>query len=294
MVGRSRGQDRELRSSRRGALPGRGTKSALTVAAVGRAGDAGASEHFEDPAYYDRAYRKRRADVDFYARLADAARGPVLEYGVGTGRVALVVARGGAHVTGVDRSAPMLAAFREKLRREPEDVRRRIRLVRGDMRSVQVGRRFRLVIAPFNAILHLYTRHDIERFLQNVRRHLTRGGRFVFDFSLPRSENLGADPTRRYGVPRFRYPGIAPLVRYGERFEYDPFRQVLLVNMEFEPEDGSTPWTVALAHRQFFPQEMEALLHYNGFSDLRWYPDFTDGPVHADTDFIAVSVRARR
>ena len=268
--------------------------TSLTVDDVGRAGDIGATSHFDDPAYYDKAYKNRRDDVAFYVRLATESGGPVLEYGIGTGRVALEIARAGIDVTGVDLSARMLLAFRKKLAGEASEVRRRVRLMRGDMRRVRLGRRFPLVIVPFNAILHLYDRRDMELFLERVRKHLTRAGRLVFDFSLPRAENLGADPERRYGAPRFRYPGKRALVRYGERFDYDPFRQVLLVNMEFAPEDGSPPWTVPLAHRQFFPQEMEALLHYNGFSDLRWSADFTDEPPGPETDFIVVNCGAAR
>lgn len=160
------------------------------------------------------------------------------------------------------------------------------------MRTEKLGKRFRLVIAPFNAVLHLYDRVDVERFFARVRAHLAGDGRFVFDFSLPRPENLGADPNRRYGSPRFRHPGVEALVRYRERFEYDPFRQVLLINMEFSPEDGSGHWTVPLAQRQFFPREMEALLHYNGFSDIRWFGDFTDAAPGPDTDFVVASCSA--
>jgi SAM-dependent methyltransferase len=216
----------------------------------------------------------------------------VLEYGVGTGRIAIPLARAGIDVTGVDYSQAMLSGLREKLDREEPDVRKRVRIVRGDMRRVRIGRRFPLIVAPFNAILHLYERSDVEQFLQRVRSHLGQKGRFVFDFSLPRADNLGADPNRRYGAPRFRHPGSKSLVRYGERFHYDQFRQVLLISMEFSPEDGSAPWTVPLAHRQFFPREIEALLHYNGFSDLRWFADFTDQPPGPDTDFVVVNCGA--
>jgi SAM-dependent methyltransferase len=270
----------------------RDSSAPLRVEDVGRAGDAGATQHFDDAEYYDAAYRKRRSDVHFYTRLAEECAGPVLEYGIGTGRIALPIARAGIHVTGVDFSRPMLAALRAKLLREAPDVRSRVRAVRGDMRRTMLRRRFPLIIAPFNTVLHLYDRIDVERFFGRVRSHLSPGGRFVFDFSLPRAENIGADPNRRYGAPRFRHPRASSLVRYGERFDYDPFRQVLLVNMEFSPEDGTAPWTVPLAQRQFFPREMEALLHYNGFSDLRWSGDFTEDGPDVDTDSIVVSCRA--
>jgi hypothetical protein len=55
------------------------------------------------------------------------------------------------------------------------------------------------------------------------------------------------------------------MVRYAERFDYDAARQILFVTMEFSPINGDEPWIVPLAHRQFFPQEIEAHLHYLGF-----------------------------
>jgi SAM-dependent methyltransferase len=216
----------------------------------------------------------------------------VLEYGVGNGRIALPVARAGARVTGVDLSPRMLASLREKLSREKAAVQQRLTLVEGDMRDVRVKDRFALVIAPFNTVLHLYTREDVERFLARVRAHLVRKGPFVFDCSVPAPEDLGADPSRAYAAPRFRHPS-AGVVRYRERFEYDPMRQILLVHMDFHPENGTPAWSVPLTHRQFFPQELEALLHYNGFEDIRFTSDFTSRPATARTDSLLVSCRKR-
>lgn len=254
--------------------------------------ETGATAHYDDPAYYDKTYRSRRDDVAFYVRLGRLSGGPVLEYGVGTGRIAIELSRAGLDVTGVDRSAPMLAALAERLRDEPEEVRRHLRVVRGDMRRVRLKKRFPLVIAAFNTILHLYERRDFERFLSGVRTHLAPSGRFVFDFSIPQAEYLGADPGKSYGAPRFRHPSRG-LVRYRERFDYDPLGQVLLTEMSFLPENGSSPWTVPLTHRQFFPREIEALLHYNGFRDITWSADFTDAPPDGDVDSLIVMCRAK-
>jgi SAM-dependent methyltransferase len=253
--------------------------------------EAGATAHYDDPAYYDKTYRSRRDDVAYYVRLGRLSHGPVLEYGVGTGRIAIELARAGVEVTGVDRSAPMLAALAERLRGEPPEVRRRLRTVRGDMRGVRLKKRFPLVIAAFNTILHLYERRDLERFLSGVQAHLAPRGRFVFDFSIPQAEYLGADPSRSFGAPRFRHPSRG-LVRYRERFEYDPLGQVLLTEMRFLPENGSRPWTVPLTHRQFFPREIEALLHYNGFRDITWSADFTDAPPDGNVDSLIVTCRS--
>jgi SAM-dependent methyltransferase len=270
---RVRGEEPELKGSRRRVI------------------DPGASAHYDDPEYYDFAYRSRRDDVAYYLRLARLSRGPVLEYGVGTGRIALELCRAGIEVTGIDASRPMLQRLARRFEDEPEAVRRRIQTVCGDMRTVRLRARYPLVIAAFNTILHLSDREDFERFLSGVRHHLTPGGRFVFDFSVPHADYLGADPTRTYGAPRFRHPNRG-LVRYRERFEYDNFRQMLLMELHFLPEDGSPPWMVPLSHRQLFPREIEALLHYNGFTDIAWTADFTDAGPESGADCLVVSCRA--
>src|SRR6187401_167453 len=74
---------------------------------VGRAGDLGATAHYADPAYYTATYAKRRHDVAYYVKKARLVGGPVLEYGVGNGRVALALARAKVEVDGVDLSQPM-------------------------------------------------------------------------------------------------------------------------------------------------------------------------------------------
>jgi SAM-dependent methyltransferase len=269
----------------------RGAESARTIKDFGAAADDGARGHYDDPAYYSKTYKDRRHDVDYYVRLARESKGPVLEYGVGNGRIALHVARAGIPVFGVDLSRPMLDDFEQRLKLEPKQVRARVSLAQGDMRSYALGKRVPLVYAPFNCFLHLYTRQDVEAFLTRVRAHLAPGGRFVFDFSVPHGEDLSRDPERSYGSPRIRHPTTGELVRYAERFEYDRLRQLLLIWMEFEPEEGGKSWQVPLTHRQFFPREVEALLHYNGFTDILFTADFTDQPADQWVDSMVVSCR---
>jgi SAM-dependent methyltransferase len=247
--------------------------------------EAGSRAHYEDPRYYASTYGARIDDVAYYTGLAVRTAGRVLEYGVGNGRIALPIARHGLEITGVDLSEPMLADLRARLGAEPPEVRKRVRLVRGDMRSVRLARRFDLVFAAFNTVLHLYDRSDVERFLARVRAHLAPGGRFVVDLSVPNAADLARPATRAYSAPRFRHPTAKVVVSNREYFDYDPVRQVLFVTMEFEPlGQPSEAWMTPLAHRQFFPREWEALLHYNGFAVDDVYGDFEGGPLTADSD----------
>jgi SAM-dependent methyltransferase len=262
---------------------------------VNRELEAASRAHYDDPTYYTLTYRHRIDDVQLYLSLATKGGGPVLEYGVGNGRIALPIARHGVCVTGVDHSRPMLDDLRERQRAEPADVQRRLTLRCGDMRSVRLKERFPLVIAPFNAVLHLYTREDVERFLTRAHEHLTDDGELVMDLSVPMLRDLLRDPTRPYRAPRFKHPTTGEIVRYTEHFDYDAASQVLYVSMEFAP-NGETEraWMTPLAHRQFFPREWEALLHYNGFDVVKVSGDFHGGPFDRSSDVMVWHAQPRR
>ncbi len=253
----------------------------------------GSAAHYEDPAYYAHAYADRVDDVRYYVELAKRSGGPVLEYGCGEGRIAIPIAREGVDVVGVDLSAPMLAALARKLADEPREVRARVRTKNADMRAARLSRRFPLVLCTFNTFLHLYTREDVERFLARVRAHLAPKGRFVFDTSLPSPVDLARNPARAWRLPRIKMPD-GRRYTYHERFDYEPIRQVLFVSMEFTDVATGESFTTPLAHRQFFPRELEALLHYNGFEVEDLSADFGSGPVDRYSDSLVWTCKPRR
>jgi hypothetical protein len=173
----------------------------------------------------------------------------------------------------------MLDDFRRLLAKEPAAVRARVKLVRGDIRKKRLGRTFPLVLCPFNTVLHLYTRSDMEAWLARVDEHLAPGGELVFDVSTPSLPDLARDPRKPYRTAPFEHPTYGH-VNYREHFDYDRARQILFVSMYSDPPGVMTP----LAHRQFFPRELEALLHYNGFETTDLFGDFQGGPFTTTSD----------
>ena len=255
--------------------------------------EAGATAHFEDPNYYAITYATRKEDVAFYTRVA-AKHDRVLEYGIGNGRIALPIARGGATVVGIDQSAAMLADLRARLTRQPPELRARITARRGDMRKVRLKKRFPLIICPFNTVLHLYTREDVEQWLACVREHIETRGELVMDLSMPILQDLADDPGTSYSMRPFVHP-TAGVVAYREIFDYDRVRQILFVSMCFEPKTrGTKAFMVPLAHRQYFPREWEALLHYNGFETTEVHGDFAGAPLEQGSDVMVWHARRRR
>ncbi len=257
-----------------------------------RAGlERGAVSLYTCPAYYDKIYRSRTTDVDYYVGVLAAQSGAVLELGAGSGRVTLALARSGIKVTAVDASEGMLASLQARLSRESRDVQRRVTIVHGDMRNVELGATFSRVIAPFNTVLHLYTLADVTGFFDTVKRHLRPRGTLVFDYATPRVQDLGLNPEKWFKGGTLVDPDSKRRVRYAERFHYSPQRQVLSTWLQFTPVDGSEPWELLLTHRQFFPLEMRALLTFHGFTEQTWTSDFTDAAPSAMSDVLVVHSR---
>lgn len=117
--------------------------------------------------------------------LADAARsGAALEFGIGTGRVALPLSQTGVEVHGIDISADMVAQLRAKPGSET------IVVTIGDFATTKVAGTFSLVYLVFNVISNLTTQDEQVECFRNAARHLAPGGRVVIELWLPDLQRL--------------------------------------------------------------------------------------------------------
>lgn len=212
--------------------------------------------------FYRMLHHERRADLPFYLE-ATAGCERVLEYGVGSGRVALPMARRGQHVVGVDSSEAMLASFAADLRAEPPEVQARVRLVHGDARELELPERFDAVTCPFNGIAHHHDGDQQAAFLGRVHQHLRPGGLFVLDVVLP-------DPRLMLGscseYPWFRDPDSGVPCRATERIEYDALAQLFTITTSVRAMEGERePVELVLRLRVLFPAETLLLLRHHGF-----------------------------
>ena len=112
---------------------------------------------------------------------------------------------------------------------------------------------------------------------------------------MPDVRAFGRDPDRFYKARPVRNPADGKRYAYSEAFEYDAARQVQLITSAFsEVGRRDNAFVRPLAHRQFFPQELEALLHYNGFDIEERWGDFERGPLHLDCESQVVVARPRK
>jgi SAM-dependent methyltransferase len=212
---------------------------------------------------YDPWSRSVTEDVDFYVELAREAGGPVVELGVGTGRIALPTAAAGIHVIGVDSSEAMLAVCRS--RAEAAGVDHRIDLRLGDLRAPPVTERVPLVTCPFRAFLHLATDGERLAALRAALAVLVPGGRLAFDVFEPAPDDIAETHARWLE----REPGIF------ERADWDTRARTL--TLAVRGGDAATTMTLSWIS----PAEWQALLGQAGFEVQACYGWF-DGRPYAD------------
>lgn len=224
-------------------------------------------------AIYDAWSRQVTEDVGFYVEEAVSAGGPVVELGVGTGRIAVPTALAGVRVIGVDSSAAMLEVCRSYA--ASAGVCDLVDLRLGDYRRPPVEGRCRLVTSPFRAYLHLRTDEERLGAFRAAFELLEPGGRLVFDVFAPSREDI-RETNRRWLE---REPGI------WERADWRPLERRL--DLSVRGEAGET--TMALAWLP--PEEWRRLLEQAGFEAVACYGWFDRRPYEGGEDTVWVATR---
>ena len=223
---------------------------------------------------YDPWHVSVTEDIAFYVEEARRSGGPVVELGVGTGRIAVPIAADGIRVIGVDSSQGMLdvCARRAALAGVELDLRL------GDLRSPPVKERVPLVICPFRAYLHMRTHPQRRQALTAARGLLEDGGRLVFDVFRPRPDDIAATHGRWIEYE----PGIF------EHADWDTARRLLTLSVRRDDEQT----TMKLAWIE--PATWEALLVKSGFEVEVVYGWFDRRPYTDGEDTIFVARRPER
>ncbi|MGC1120591.1 MAG: class I SAM-dependent methyltransferase [Candidatus Methanofastidiosia archaeon] len=175
--------------------------------------------------YYDLFGEK--PDLEYYKQLAVEA-GQALEIGVGTGRVALELAKAGVEVWGIDNSPAMLGIASTKIKGLPAHTQEKIRLIQVEMTSFDLCREFPLIYMPSSTLSHCITTEHQVKTLRCVYDHLVKGGIFAFDLLLPSYKHDGA--LRPAGKQRM---GDKTVLRWISN-RSDPVNQVLNTILLFD------------------------------------------------------------
>jgi ubiquinone/menaquinone biosynthesis C-methylase UbiE len=237
-------------------------------------------EEFRDPVNYDLEESERSAArIAFYYDLAESVGGPVLELACGTGLVAIPVAARGLDVTGVDLARPMLDYARLKTRNQKLSIQ----WVEADARGLNLGRQYKFIYLTGNAFQAFLLREDQEALLASVKRHLAENGTFAFETRNPSGHDLSPIPNDEYERSYISVEGNRVDLSYAQM--YDSLAQVMhwTTYRRWSNNGGDHVKETRIACRFTYPQELEALLHYNGFQIVRQYGNWNKEPLAASS-----------
>ncbi|HEY9529593.1 MAG TPA: class I SAM-dependent methyltransferase [Anaerolineales bacterium] len=225
-------------------------------------------EEFSDPPNYDIEEGERSAPrIAFYCDLARTIGGPALEIACGSGLVTIPIALQGLDVTGVDLARSMLDHARKKAEAQGLTVR----WVEADARSFDLDMQFRFIFITGNAFQAFLRRKDQEGLLASVKRHLLPGGTFAFETRNPSGHDLTDQSEEELDQSYISVEGHQ--VSVSSIQTYDPIAQIIHWTSYRRWNDGGRDRQkeTHIACRFTHPQELEALLYYNGFQIVQQY-----------------------
>ena len=243
--------------------------------------------------FYDILHSSYDADLKMYLDLAREHGDPVLELGCGTGRLLIPLAAAGYMVTGIDLSRDMLTRCQGKLEIEGRSVAGRASLIQGDIRRFELGRKFNLIMAACNTILHCTASQDLLAVFARVREHLAPGGVFAVDFSIPNVKDM-IESSGEEEVFEVIHPTRGGRIVDTYKATFDFARQIETIDTRLEEWDGRLLLRSARARSErsiYFPREVALALRCSGFKIAKTWKGYRRGPLVETTQDIVYICR---
>jgi SAM-dependent methyltransferase len=207
-------------------------------------------------------------------RLSElAGSGPILEVGVGTGRIAIPLAKRGHEVHGVDVSARMIDRLRAK------DTSALVRTYTGDFLSIHFETQFALVFLVYNTFLAFASQENQLQVFAKARAHLVEGGLLVLETYVP---NVSRDQPSRTSA---RVQGADGLIL--ETSRHNLLTQHIETTIAFFSSDGLK--VIPLQTRYIWPAELDLMARLNRFDLVERCGGWAGQPFTAQSsDYVSV------
>ena len=232
-----------------------------------------------DTFYHDKDY-EAECDLieEVFRRYARKPVKSILDLGCGTGNHAIPLAKRGYKVTGVDRASEMITQAKAKIQSQTSPPQLQPQFLEGDVRSLNLAQQFDVVIMMFAVLGYQLTNDAVSNTLRTVRRHLKRGGLFIFDvwygpavLAIRPGDKIRENPTAAGKVIRIA-SGELDVRHHLCEVNY---RLLQIAENRIVSDSNETH-----SMRYFFPMEIEQMLTFNEMKleNLTAFPDLGKPP----------------
>lgn len=236
--------------------------------------------------FYDLIYNKLRTSVDcnYYLNKIIECKGPVLEIGVGTGRIFKEALSKGVDIYGIDVSRSMIDVLRSNITEENHN-----RVFVKDARDFNIGVKFDLIIMPFRTFSHFIDTDDQLKVLNNIHQHLNPDGRLIFDVFIP-DLNLLKDELENFADFEGEYEpdkSVKRIISMNADFAHQIINSKFVFEWDENNKINRSEWNTQL--RYFFRYELENLIRLSKLRLVNIYGDFEEGNITNNSrDFMVV------
>lgn len=233
--------------------------------------------------WYDAINTKERNDYQFYSSQLDK-NDLALEIACGTGRIYLRMISNGYKAHGLDISENMLTKLRQNAKKQKIETRN---LFHQNVSSMNLDYDYDLIYYPFNSIAHITGDIDsqLETF-ENIYTHLQTNGTFAFDIFV-----INFDTVSSYGEMKSK-----KFIKDDCEYKLETWSEIVseveqtirshnrIINLDKNTIEWETSHLLSLYPKQ----QLELLLRNVGFSDCKFYDEFSDEPINQDSEFMSV------
>ena len=240
-----------------------------------------------------------RSDIDFYVSFSRSSASKTLELGCGTGRILIPTAAAGCQIVGVDLSEYMLAKCREKLQKQPKEVRERVKLVHGTITSFKLEESFGLITTPFRSFQHLISLEEQLACLRCANNHLSMGGMLILDLFQVNLRYItnpaSTDETEDFSnIKLLDGRKLSRTHRIASFHRAEQYNDVEMIYYITHPDGREERLVQAFPFRYFFRYEVEHLLSRCGFNAVDIFGNFDKSPLRDDSpEMIFVAEKTR-
>ncbi|MDG0865688.1 methyltransferase domain-containing protein [Candidatus Lucifugimonas marina] len=232
-------------------------------------------------------------DLDFYHGLCRASGGPILEIGVGTGRIALPLAKDGMEIVGIDLYEPMLKVAQQRaLDVAPLDGS--LKLIQADMRDFDLKRKFPVVTIPARTLLLATTEEDQIDTLCRAVQHLEEDGTMAFNLFYPDPEMLADDPDEEFLLEVVEKPdGGRYVLTAKNHFDLDSqLNHGTQIAEELDPKgEVLRRQELEVVVRYLYPEQVISMCQRVGLDVIEMWGDYEGSDLDEESDEIVVLAR---
>jgi SAM-dependent methyltransferase len=235
--------------------------------------------------FYDVIYQEIRdtTDSQFFLKEIENTGGKILEVGVGTGRLFTEALNRQADIYGIDISSAMIEVLKDKINRQHY-----FRVEEDNVVTFKHNQNYDLIIAPFRVFMHLLTKDEQIKALNNTYNHLNKGGKLIFDAFVPDMKILQQGIDNQMDFEGEYMPGRK--VRRYVTTKPDIINQQINVTfrLKWDEDDGfkQERWEVPLHY--YFRYELEHLMERSEFNhNYKIFGDFQKNDLSSNSkDFL--------